>query len=53
MNISQPEGGENGESFEVVNQWFLWRTFAVNPVPDGGRYFRRPQLIAAQTRSWK
>jgi hypothetical protein len=25
MKISQPEGGGNGESPRVVNQWLLWR----------------------------
>ena len=25
MNIPQPEGGGNGESADVVNDWLLWR----------------------------
>jgi hypothetical protein len=26
MNIPQPEGGGNGESAGVVNEWLLWRS---------------------------
>ena len=37
MKISQPEGGGNGESSEVVNQWLRWRAspagFASRPLP--------------------
>jgi hypothetical protein len=29
MNISQAEGGGNGESFGVVNQWLLTELFSL------------------------
>jgi hypothetical protein len=41
MNIPQPEGGGNGESADVVNDWLLWRAVDLR----GGRRLLR-QIIS-------